>query len=449
MRILILSWYFPPINEIGALRVGKLADYLDNRGHDIWVVTAAREHADQSLAVRLSPDRIIRTGWIDLDELSSPWRWFRRQTNRPGSIGQSSTLTPAIRRLSSLRANISRHYTWLIRFPDRQGGWSRYAKAASSNLLKKHDFDLIYASGPSFTAFRVASLLCRQHGVPWIAEFRDAWTRNHYVPKPEWREKLDEFLESRLLRTAAGIVAVSDPWAEYYGRRFQKPSIAVYNGFDSTILHPESRSNRLGAPLSIVHMGSVYSGIRDPTPLFKALQLASFTPADLRIRFYGATPSAVLDLAKKIGVPGFGTACAQVPHHRALDIQNTSDVLLLLQSPLDVANIPAKMFEYFAARRPILGIGADDGIPARLIRERHAGLYSSNPDVLAGQLKAWVQEKRRTGQLTALPETVSRGLSRADQFARLEGFLEAIVACRGGAMLSRPRSHNGEGRATT
>ena len=265
--------------------------------------------------------------------------------------------------------------------------------------------------------------------MPWIAEFRDAWTRNHYVPKPEWREKFDECLESRLLSTAAGIVAVSEPWADYYGRKFQKPSIAVYNGFDSTIAHPESRSILSGTPLSIVHMGSVYSGMRDPTPLFKALKSGSFTPADLRITFYGATHSAVLDLAKKIGVQGFVTACTQVPHHRALDIQNTSDVLLLLQSPLDAANIPAKMFEYFAARRPILGIGVESGIPARLIRERKAGLYSSNPDVLAAQLRAWVDEKRLSGVIAPLPEPALKGLSRADQFARLEGFLTDL-ACR-------------------
>src|SRR5262249_49202009 len=198
------------------------------------------------------------------------------------------------------------------------------------------------------------------------------------------------------------------------------------------VLHTESPSEVTGAPVSIVHMGSVYSGMRDPTPLFKALKLENLTTADVRIIFYGATQTAVLDLAKKTGVQGFVTVCPQVPHHRALEIQYTSDVLLLLQSPLDAANIPAKMFEYFAARRPILGIGVDDGIPAKLIRERHAGLYSSDPDALAAQLKAWVHEKRRTGHLSLLPETVSSGLSRAVQFALLEGFLENIVARRDG-----------------
>jgi hypothetical protein len=42
MRILLLSWYFPPGNTIGAIRVGKLARYLHAAGHDVRVICGAK-----------------------------------------------------------------------------------------------------------------------------------------------------------------------------------------------------------------------------------------------------------------------------------------------------------------------------------------------------------------------------------------------------------------------
>ncbi len=108
-------------------------------------------------------------------------------------------------------------------------------------------------------------------------------------------------------------------------------------------------------------------------------------------------------------------------------------MLLLLQwnNPREQGNIPAKVFEYFAARRPILGIGFEDGVPARWIRERGAGLYSSDPAVIADQLRRWIAARRQTGGLAALPESARTGLARDTQYAKLESFLGQLVAAHG------------------
>ena len=37
MKILIVSWFFPPANTIGAVRLGNLAGYLEKQGHDMSV----------------------------------------------------------------------------------------------------------------------------------------------------------------------------------------------------------------------------------------------------------------------------------------------------------------------------------------------------------------------------------------------------------------------------
>ena len=93
--------------------------------------------------------------------------------------------------------------------------------------------------------------------------------------------------------------------------------------------------------------------------------------------------------------------------------------------------MPAKLFEYLAARRPILGFGLEDGVPATIIRERSAGFFSNDPHAIAQRLKVWVEAKRKDGYLTPLPESVRTGFSRDEQFGKLEGFLNDLLRRRG------------------
>ena len=71
----------------------------------------------------------------------------------------------------------------------------------------------------------------------------------------------------------------------------------------------------------------------------------------------------------------------RVPYRHALALQMEADVLLLLQSsdPRDEGNLPAKLFEYLYARRPILLIGYERGIAARLVIERRRRVGFQQP----------------------------------------------------------------------
>jgi hypothetical protein len=105
-----------------------------------------------------------------------------------------------------------------------------------------------------------------------------------------------------------------------------------------------------------------------------------------------------------------------------------ADILLLLQwsNKRDEGNLPGKIFEYLYARRPILFVGYEEGVAASLIRERRAGLVSNMPERIRDQLQAWLKDKR-AGRLKRLDPSVSRGLSRDDQFSKLEHLFAKLL----------------------
>src|SRR5260370_3514640 len=142
-------------------------------------------------------------------------------------------------------------------------------------------------------------------------------------------------------------------------------------------------------------MGSIYRGFRDPAALFSAIALL---PDQLRTRinveFFSDAGDAVLDAAAAHRVENAVAVKPRVPYQRALALQMEADVLLLLQSsdPRDEGNLPAKLFEYLYARRPILFIGYERGIAARLVIELGAGLGSNTPVKMRGRLHKCIDD---------------------------------------------------------
>jgi len=181
--------------------------------------------------------------------------------------------------------------------------------------------------------------------------------------------------------------------------------------------------------LEIVYTGGIYPGRRDPSPLFRALASMPEGAGRVRVHFYGTNPQHVLPLAAAAGVRGQVLVHPHVPRAEAVALQQCADVLLLMQwnDPREHGNLPGKLFEYLGARRPILGLGLESGVPATIIRTRAAGCFTNDPARIAAQLAAWLERKRRLGRLPPLPAEVAAGFTRAEQFVKLERLLEQMT----------------------
>ena len=62
MRVLIVSFWFPPANVVGAIRVGKLARYLDRHGYEVRILTT-KIGEDLSLPLEIPIEQVIYTDY--------------------------------------------------------------------------------------------------------------------------------------------------------------------------------------------------------------------------------------------------------------------------------------------------------------------------------------------------------------------------------------------------
>lgn len=419
MKILVVSYFFPPGNAIGAVRVGKMAKCLQASGHEVRVLTAEDDTLPQTLPLEVPPEVVSRSAAWNINKLPFTYLRKRHFFEAEGSA--------EISRLESWGGAI---YKALVNVPDGQVGWLPFAVRQGRRLIKTWRPDVIYASAKPFTSLIVAALLSKMYRVPWIAEYRDLWTDSPYYDHPSWRHWLDRRIERAVVRSASGLVTVSEPLADALRLRFGKPTTVILNGFDPEdypSAGPVSGGDRRA--LEIVYTGMIYPGRRDPTPLFRALAKMGPSREQIRVRFLGRILPEVSLLAKKEGISHLVEVSKALPYQECLQLQQNADVLLLLlwNDPREEGVYTGKLFEYLAAGRPILVLGLETGVAAMLVRERGAGVVTNDPDLLAKQLQVWLDEKREKGFLPALPESARAGLSRYEQFAKLDGLFQQFI----------------------
>jgi glycosyltransferase involved in cell wall biosynthesis len=422
MKILLVSYYFPPFNTVGAVRVGKMAKYLIEMGHTVKILTANHQPLPLGLPVEIDESHIIRTNWIDVNKPIQMLLGGKKKF-----IGKGYERA---HRFSKVLQTLGRYYRDWINLPDGYIGWYPFALKKGKQLLKDWHPDFILASsGPPITLF-VASKLAKFSSIPWVADLRDLWADNHNaeVYHSKARIALDRKLENYVLSTAKALMTVSAPLAETLKKNYHKPITVIANGYDLNDYADLQRHNH-NKKLHIVHTGIINPIKRDPTPLFEALRLIDNYAEKIKIDFYGINTSLIKKMALDQGVSQAVHCYDTVPYKESLQLQVNADILLLIthNAPSEKGVITSKFFEYLGARRPILLIGCLDGIAAKIIQERQAGLTENDPAKIAAFLKNAINdlESKKTTELSLQQ---IQGFSRQEQTKLMIDFLESLLS---------------------
>src|SRR3546814_19181148 len=99
-----------------------------------------------------------------------------------------------------------------------------------------------------------------------------------------------------------------------------------------------------------------------------------------------------------------------------------------MDSPLEQGNVPGKFLEYLGARRPILVLGWDQGVPATIVKQRSAGAATTDPEAIARQLRAWLEVKEREGCLPDFSAEVCAGFTHRSEERRVGE--ECVSTCK-------------------
>ena len=159
----------------------------------------------------------------------------------------------------------------------------------------------------------------------------------------------------------------------------------ISNGYDEEVFQQAERSIvrslAPGAEFRLVHSGTVYPNERDPTQLFQAIARlkakGGLSATRLRVTLRATANDEILrrDL-RALGIEDIVRLEPAIDYLKALEEMMSADGLLLLQGSNCNAQIPAKLYEYLRADRPILALTDPEGDMARTLAAAGVGLIA-------------------------------------------------------------------------
>ena len=372
-KVLIICYYWPPAGGPGVQRWLKFVKYL--REFDIEPVVYVPENAHYPLIDKSSESGIPKGIKVVKKNIFEPYAFASLLSG-----SQTKTISTGIIEDEAKQGFLQKLMLFIrgnFFIPDARKFWVKPSVKFLSDFLKEENIDTVVTTGPPHSVHLIGLKLKEKFNINWLADFRDPWTNIGYHSKLKLTEKSKSKhleLERKVLEAADEIIVTSYTTREEFSKKTSKPVHLITNGFDDEKIGAVQPSE----DFLISHVGSLLSG-RNPENLWRSLGDMVKENKDFRDHFKleitGAISSQVKHSILAAGLEPFVSFNDYVSHNEALKIQRRSRVLLLLEIDSEETRgiIPGKLFEYLAAKRPILAVGPKDWDAARIISETSAG----------------------------------------------------------------------------
>jgi glycosyltransferase involved in cell wall biosynthesis len=355
-NVLMIAFHFPPLKgSSGIQRTLKFCHYLPKFG---WqpVVLSANERAYEAVS---------QEQMADISPHMPIYRSFALDTKQ--------------------HLSINGRYPELLAIPDRWLTWVIDGVFKGLLIIRKMKPLIIWSTYPIATAQLIGYFLHRLTGLPWIADLRDPMAQDGYPENPmQW--KSFKWIEDKIALRASAICftspsAITD-FIDKYPTILDKSKLhLIENGFDEesfteaenyASLNPPS-DNR---PITLVHSGVIYSAERDPRPFFIALKRLKDKSFIDCLKFHiilraTGNDNFLTRLAVEYGLEDIIDIAPPLPYVKALGEMLMADGLILLQAANCNSQIPAKLYEYIRAGRPIIGLTDKNGDTASILNKFH------------------------------------------------------------------------------
>lgn len=431
-KVLVITYYWPPTGGSGVQRWVKFSKYLPEHGWQPIIYTPEnpdRTSVDHSLEKDIPEGtKIIRR---PITEFYSIYRKL---------MGKKDVSAKEVNPINSRQRTLKQKLMLALRgnlfIPDPRATWIRPSVNYLCKYLKDNPVDAIVSTGPPHSMHLIAMKVAEKTGIPWVADFRDPWSKMFYFKHlclSKWAERRHLSLERQVLDKADAVVAVSPLVQDDFRAMTSTPIDLITNGFDEDDFKIEVSPDGY---FNVTHTG-LFSADGNPEIIWTALSKkckedAAFRER-LRIRLVGKSDKEIIDSIEANGLSDNLVNLGYCDHTVAVREQKNATILILplRKEPEYRATLPGKLFEYLASLRPILGVGQTDGAMAKILNATSSGnVYEwdnklSVKEFIDRQWETFLRNGHSGGENEAGKSAISQ-YSRGATASRMASLLDKI-----------------------
>lgn len=357
-QVLMIAPYFLPRRRVGSLRPFKFAIHLKEFGWEPHILTIASPGYLTDIEQRL-------LGKVTVHQLHPP---FDLTGNSGSQLKQKKD--EQSQRSNTFSQWIDRQFpvdTWLPFF------WIKLREI--KGIANKVGPDMIWSTGDPWSAHWVAHKICDMFpAAKWVADFRDPWTLTDTDLKDRSRfaSLLDRRIERKLVKKASVLSFTSKSTQKLYTEHFSDlniETVTIYNSFDENLVNNEPDGavslNLDPDVLNLIFFGK-FRSLSSAKPIIDILsQLKKLKPEaidKIHIHSFGNISKEDHTYAKELEVRSNLKIHDPVPPEQGINVLQQSDLLLLSTNPDRKDIIPAKLWDYLMAGRPVLSIAPNPEI---------------------------------------------------------------------------------------
>jgi hypothetical protein len=405
--ILFITVTFPPRLSVASLRLYNYARLFVKNGWNVTVLTSKQLGETTSREFEFEGIEVIHVPWNDpFDKIQKIKNVFARKIA-----------------FKTLNIFVPYLATWL---PDRRfKSWRINTLVVANKIINEKQIKFIYSSFSPPSPHLIASQLKRKFPhLYWISEYRDLWSHSH--SNNLCRTYFADFhfsFEKKVISHSDLVLTVSEGHRQFLNSKISIKIHVLYNGcdFDS---YTRIESKKENGVFCILYTGNIYKKAYDVGLFFKSFKkfLENPTYNNSEMHFIG-TPET--DFLKAL-IQKYDLKEKVIFHNKKTNaeikvLQKNADVLLqfVWNNPKQPGNLTGKLFEYIAARKPILVVG-DEKEVGKLISDTESGKMCSHEETIVLYLESIFLSKRAS--LKTIENRDSK-ISKENQFALLESLI--------------------------
>jgi hypothetical protein len=381
-RMLMISYYFPPAKVVGAQRIFRFYQSASSRWEKTFLITATAQAQCEGQCEVLADDWSIRQSYL------------RLKGHGPQGLAVTEKTSPWRRFLSRLADS----FPFVLLLGDGSIWYAWRAYRAGKRLIEKEGITHLFASFRPICDHYVAFLLKRRFPhLIWIADFRD-------LPVDPLRNNVfwpsfQHVLLQKILQKADLLTTVSCGLAKALAP-YKQPVKVLRNALNDDESNLDAlQLAELAGRFILFYAGTVYAQGQDGENLAQALANLSerglVNQKKLLMAYAGKDGAAWQKWFSQHGLSkqflDLGNLSREAA--RAWQKQAQVNVLLTWSNPIQSGILSAKLFEYLAARKPILCLTkgqVDPEITALLSEHAQNALQVLSDEPNTSSLEHWL-----------------------------------------------------------